>query len=56
MKHEKVLLIGALAGGMIFFIVILLYVAEGNVRHVQIYLKEHMEATIAFRILTDKQK
>ena len=49
MKHEKVLLIGALAGGMIFFIAIVLYVVEGNVRHVQIYLKEHMEATIAFR-------
>lgn len=49
MQHEKVILIGALAGGMIFFVMIVWFVGEGNIRQVPIFLKEHQEATITFR-------
>lgn len=56
MKSSKKLLIGSIIGGMILFSLLLGFIGQGNVRHVPIFLKEQIEATIAFRNLDGETK
>lgn len=56
MKISKKVLIVSIIGGMIFFSLLVGFISQGNVRHVPIFFKEHMEATIAFRNIDGETK
>lgn len=56
MKNDKKFLIGVIIGGMMFFLLLIGFIGQGNVRQVPIFFKEHMEATVAFRNIDGETK
>ena len=49
-------IVAALIGAMVVFAFILIFVSQGNVRHVQIFWKETIEATVAFKNIDGELK
>ena len=49
-------IVAALAGGMVVFVFVSVFVSQGNVRHVQIFWKETIEATVAFKNIDGELK
>ena len=56
MKNNKKILIVSIIGGMLFFSLLVGFISQGNVRHVSIFFKEHVEATVAFRNIDGETK
>jgi hypothetical protein len=49
-------LIVSIIGGVIFFFLLIGFIGQGNVRQVPIFLKEKIEATVAFRNIDGETK
>ena len=47
-NNDKILISGALAGGIIALIITIGFVGQGNVRHVKIFWTEKVEQTVVF--------
>lgn len=53
-SNDKILVIAAIIGGMIVLTVIVGFIGQGNVRHVQIFWQERVEHTIIFEDIDGK--
>ncbi|MGY5149365.1 MAG: hypothetical protein ACW9W3_04805 [Candidatus Nitrosopumilus sp. bin_68KS] len=53
-SNDKILVIAAVIGGMIALAIIVGFIGQGNVRHVQIFWQEKVEHTVIFEDIDGK--
>ena len=53
-SNDKILVIAAIIGGMIALAIIVGFIGQGNVRHVQIFWQEKVEHTVIFEDIDGK--
>jgi len=53
-SNDKILVIAAIIGGMIALTIIVGFIGQGNVRHVQIFWQEKVEHTVIFEDIDGK--
>ena len=53
-NQDKMLIISALVTGVIAFGILIVFVGQGEVRHVEIFLTEQVKQTVAFQDIDDK--
>ena len=53
-SNDKILVIAAIIGGMIALTIIVGFIGQGNVRHVQIFWQEKVEHTVIFEDINGK--